>query len=95
MPKKTGLPFALGNPTRRAICRAVAAAGPISPRELSDQLGIETTNLAYHVRVLAANGALRLVDEKPTRGSLKHIYEFTVTEPWALAELGLDGDEDR
>lgn len=93
MPKKKGLTFALSHPKRREICRAVAEAGQTSPRDLSDQLGIETTNLAYHVRVLAESRALKLVDEMPVRGTMKHIYELDIEERWALAILGLDGSD--
>jgi Helix-turn-helix domain len=94
MAKRSGLDFALSDPTRIRICKTVAGAGRSSPRKLADELGIELGRVAYHVRVLAANDALKLVDEQPTRGSIRHVYEFAITESWALAVLGLDTNGD-
>jgi hypothetical protein len=93
MPKKTGLGFALSDPKRARICKTVAAMGRASPRELADELSLQLGDVAYHVRVLAKSNALKLVDELPRRGAVKHVYELSIKEPWALTELGLAQNE--
>lgn len=90
--KKTGLAFALSSARRREICKALGRAGQASPGELAEQMNEPLAPLAYHVRVLRDNGALRLVGEEERRGSIKHVYELDIREPWALKALGMDGD---
>jgi DNA-binding transcriptional ArsR family regulator len=65
---------------------------PISPRQISDELREPLSNVSYHVRVLADNGAVVLVDTAPVRGSMQHFYSPAIEEPWALAVLGLSED---
>lgn len=81
---------ALGHPLRRRILREMADGKAISPRELSDRLRQPLSNVSYHVRVLAAAGAVMLVEAKPARGSLQHFYRSAVEAPWArqILEIG-------
>jgi DNA-binding transcriptional ArsR family regulator len=84
----------LRHPLRRQILRAmIAAKVPTNPRRIAEELHEPLSNVSYHVRVLADHGAATLRDTEPVRGSLKHLYEPSVTEAWALAVLGL-GDDD-
>lgn len=82
-----GLLTALKHPVRRAVLRRLRGGHRLSPRELAEALGLPLSNVSYHVRVLADNGAVRLVDEVQVRGSLQHFYVIDIQEPWALAVL--------
>lgn len=86
--------IALRHPLRRQILRAMVEQDPISPRQISDELREPLSNVSYHVRVLADCGAVTLVDTTPVRGSMQHFYSPTIDEPWALAVLGLSGDDE-
>jgi DNA-binding transcriptional ArsR family regulator len=86
--------IALRHPLRRQILRAMAEHGPISPRQISDELRQPLSNVSYHVRVLADCGAVTLVDTAPVRGSMQHFYSPSIDEPWALAVLGLSEDDE-
>lgn len=75
---------ALRNATRRSVvANLVAADGPTSPSDLARSLDLPLSNVAYHFRVLAEAGALKLVRTEPVRGSSKHFYapcpEFIAT----------------
>jgi DNA-binding transcriptional ArsR family regulator len=85
--------IALRHPLRREILRAMAEQDPISPRQISDELHQPLSNVSYHVRVLADCNAVALVDTAPVRGSMQHFYSPTIQEPWALAVLGLSGED--
>jgi len=89
----------LQHPLRRRLLRFyVEAEGALSPKELTllaDDPKI--ANVGYHVRVLAENGAVELVETQPRRGSVEHFYEATnlVDEvPWGRAALGVRGVSD-
>jgi DNA-binding transcriptional ArsR family regulator len=84
-----GLLLALGHPLRRRILREMADGETLSPRELSSRLAQPLSNISYHVRVLAACGAVTLVETKPARGSVQHFYRSVVDAPWARQVLGL------
>jgi hypothetical protein len=66
----------LDHPTRRAILRIALKDGakPQSPKGLAEELQEELGAVAYHVRVLAKDHALKLVRTKPTRGTRQHFY---------------------
>jgi len=65
------------HPVRKWICETVKASSePMSPKELAKLHGRSISNIAYHVRVLAEAGDLRLVDTRDVRGSVEHFYEF-------------------
>ena len=68
---------------RRQILRAMSGDEATSPRELAERLDQPLGNLSYHVRVLAECGALKLVGERPVRGTMQHFYRSSVTVEWA------------
>ena len=80
---------ALRHPLRRRILQAMADGKVVSPRELALTLRHPLSNVSYHVRVLAGCGAVTLVEMKPVRGSVQHLYRCTVRAPWARQVLGL------
>jgi DNA-binding transcriptional ArsR family regulator len=87
---------ALGHLLRRRILRLMVESGPpraLSPKEIAEALGVPLPNVSYHVRVLAERGAVRLVEERPKRGSLQHFYvpAGAIEQDWVLAALGLSG----
>lgn len=66
---------ALGHVLRQHIMLA-AAAGPISPKELSKLLGEGLSQVSYHVRVLHddCDEILELIETEPRRGAVEHYY---------------------
>jgi len=73
---------------RCRILRVLQAGGaPSFPREMAEAMDEPLSNVSYHCRILYECGAVKLVDEKPARGAMTHIYAFSVTEDWALAYL--------
>ncbi len=78
---------ALRHPLRRRILQAMADGKVVSPRELALTLRHPLSNVSYHVRVLAGCGAVTLVEMKPVRGSVQHLYRCTVKAPWARQVL--------
>lgn len=89
----------LRHPLRKRLLRLyVEEKGMLSPKELADFTKKHLSNVGYHVRVLAEQGAVEIVAEQQRRGSVEHFYEATglVDEvPWARAALGIEGDGDR
>lgn len=84
---------ALRHELRRRILRTMAEEDPVSPRRLAEVLHEPLSNVSYHVRVLDDRGAVEMIDTAPVRGSLQHFYTSKVEEPWALAVLGLGGED--
>jgi DNA-binding transcriptional ArsR family regulator len=81
---------ALRHPLRRRILREMADGKEASPNRLAGRLGEPLTNVSYHVRVLAACGAVALVRTEPARGSVQHFYRRTVDAPWVHQLLELE-----
>jgi hypothetical protein len=50
---------------------------PMSPVEYHAQFGGALEKIAYHFRVLAKCECVRIIDERPRRGAVEHIYEIT------------------
>lgn len=64
---------ALNHPLRvKAL--ATLSQRTASPTEISEQLDVELSNVAYHVRVLDELGLIEIVDEERVRGSVAHFY---------------------
>jgi DNA-binding transcriptional ArsR family regulator len=63
----------VGHPLR-VHCIALLTERTASPKELASELGVELTNLSYHVRALHQMGAIELVGERPVRGATEHFY---------------------
>jgi DNA-binding transcriptional ArsR family regulator len=61
------------HPLRRRILE-IMDEGTASPKLLARELGEPLGKVSYHVRVLAAGGAVRLLATIPRRGSLEHVY---------------------
>jgi DNA-binding transcriptional ArsR family regulator len=80
---------ALRHPMRRQLLRRMIGEKAISPRELATELDQPLSNVAYHMRVLADNGAVTLVKTKPVRGSMQHFYRAAIEASWAHQVLGL------
>jgi DNA-binding transcriptional ArsR family regulator len=78
---------ALKHPTRRGILREMADERPTSPSELAARMDESLTNLSYHVRVLADNGALRPVGKRRVRGATQHFYRRSLDAEWARSLL--------
>lgn len=79
---------ALAHPLRRRILRAMPdGEEAISPSRLAADLKEPLTHLSYHVRVLAACGAIALERTESSKGSTQHFYRSTLTADWAKAAL--------
>jgi DNA-binding transcriptional ArsR family regulator len=64
----------------RVTALAAFSKGELSPVELSRALGHSDWTLgviAYHVRVLAANGLIELAGTIQRRGAVEHVYALT------------------
>jgi DNA-binding transcriptional ArsR family regulator len=59
----------------RAKCLDVLAQGVASPREISEVLEEDLSNVSYHVRVLGELGLIELVKEESVRGAVAHFYK--------------------
>jgi DNA-binding transcriptional ArsR family regulator len=83
----------LAHPLRKQLLRLyVQEAGMLSPKELADFTKKHLSNVGYHVRVLAEQGAVEIVAEQQRRGSVEHFYEATSlvdNVAWGRAALGL------
>lgn len=85
----------LRHPLRKRLLRLyVEAKEKRSPKELAVPVNKPVSRVGYHVRVLAAYGAVELVAERKRRGSIEHFYKATSLVddvPWGRIALGLGG----
>lgn len=58
----------------RARALELFSEGPRSPKAIAIELGLDIRGLAYHVRVLRKLGCIELVETRPRRGAVEHIY---------------------
>jgi DNA-binding transcriptional ArsR family regulator len=58
----------------RTECLTILAERTASPRELSELLDHDLSNVSYHVRVLVELGLAELVGEESVRGAVAHFY---------------------
>jgi predicted ArsR family transcriptional regulator len=65
------------HPLRGRIVAAMRGRASITPRALARELDVAVEVLAYHVRVLCGAGALELVETRPVRGTVEHVYALT------------------
>lgn len=59
----------------RTQCLTVLSDRVASPREISEILDEDLSNVSYHVRVLSELGLIELVSEEPVRGAVAHYYK--------------------
>jgi len=78
----------------RAECLTLLAERVASPRELSEVLDQDLSNVSYHVRVLDELGLIELVSEESVRGAVAHFYKaverpLLSNEEWEQMPLGV------
>lgn len=75
--KNTVVLTALNHPIRRQILRYLENHnnGGVSPKTLSENLDQPLGNVAYHIRILAESGVLKLATTEPRRGAVEHFYK--------------------
>jgi DNA-binding transcriptional ArsR family regulator len=84
---------ALRHPLRREILRLMSDGREASPCELAELLNERLSNVAYHVRVLVACGALKPTGQRKVRGGTEHFYSWSLEADWARAMLDADEEE--
>lgn len=78
---------ALNHELRRRILRLMSDGRRTSPRELADELGEQLSTTAYHVRILAACGAIRPAGYKQVRGARQNFYRWSLRSKGAREML--------
>lgn len=70
------------HPTRVVIA-AMLAEKTMSPAEITDKIGLTLGTVAYHIRTMEKQDAIRLVREARVRGAIEHFYTLrkTAREP--------------
>jgi len=68
----------------RTECLTILSDRTASPRQLSELLDHDLSNVSYHVRVLEELGLIELVGEESVRGAVAHFYK-AVERPLASA----------
>lgn len=67
---------ALSSPLR-ARALALIADGIDSPKLIAEKLELDVRTVAYHIRVLRSLGCIELVETRPRRGTVEHVYRLT------------------
>lgn len=62
------------HPTRVKALRYLNTHGTGSPKDVADDFGLDTSDVAYHMRRLMDLDCIELVKEEQVRGVLRHIY---------------------
>ncbi len=65
---------AFAHPLRIQILQ-ILGNGPSSPKQISDLLGEPLSNVSYHARVLSKCNCIQLIETRPARGAVEHIYQ--------------------
>ena len=66
---------AVAHPLRVRILQ-ILDEGPSSPKRISEAIGEPLSNVSYHTRVLSKCNCIQLVDTRPARGAIEHIYRI-------------------
>jgi DNA-binding transcriptional ArsR family regulator len=77
----------------RCRCLAILADRVASPAEIARELGLEVSNVGYHVGALADAGLIEEVGQRPVRGAVEHFYRAIVrpiTSTEEEAELSIE-----
>ncbi|HKT84373.1 MAG TPA: winged helix-turn-helix domain-containing protein [Solirubrobacterales bacterium] len=69
----TRLAKALSNDVR-ARALGLLSERPLSPKAIAAALDLDVRGVAYHVRVLRKLGCIELVETRPRRGAIEHVY---------------------
>ena len=80
---------ALSHPLRVQILE-ILSERIASPNDLSEELGVELTHVAYHTRTLDRCGCLELVDTAQRRGATEHYYRTAARTGLKWIPLNLD-----
>ncbi|MGN6557627.1 MAG: ArsR/SmtB family transcription factor [Solirubrobacterales bacterium] len=59
----------------RTKCLTILSDRVASPRQISELLDEDLSNVSYHVRVLGELGLIELVNEESVRGAVAHFYK--------------------
>ncbi|HET7455516.1 MAG TPA: winged helix-turn-helix domain-containing protein [Solirubrobacterales bacterium] len=70
----------------RIECLTILTKQVASPRQLSEILDHDLSNISYHVRTLVELGLVELVGEEPVRGAVAHFYKAVERPLLANAE---------
>lgn len=73
---------ALSNEVRAQALNLIAE-GAKSPKAIATILGLDVRGVAYHVRVLKKLGCIELVETRPQRGAIEHVYRAA---DWVLGD---------
>jgi len=80
---------ALSHPLRVQIFE-ILSERVASPHDLSQELGVELTHVAYHTRTLDRCGCLELVDTAQRRGATEHYYRAAARTGLRWIPIDLD-----
>jgi DNA-binding transcriptional ArsR family regulator len=74
----------------RARALDLFAEGARSPKAIACELGLDVRSVAYHVRVLRKLGCIELIETRPRRGAVEHVYRAAawIREPRTGPEPG-------
>src|SRR6201985_3480084 len=62
----------------RCRCLTILADRVASPAEIARELGLEVSNVGYHVGALADAVLIEEVGQRPVRGAVEHFYRAVV-----------------
>src|ERR1700753_379227 len=86
-PEAAEIAKSLGHPLRLEFIRTLRECDELSPSEFSRQTGAPTTNVSYHVAILAKSKIIEVARTIPKGGTFIHYYCFS--DPRALIALRL------
>lgn len=94
---ETRMMKALSHPLRWRILESLNS-GPASPSMIAAELGEPLGNVSYHVKILLQYDAIELVETRPVRGALEHVYRaierpFLNDAQWAKLPLAVRRDQ--
>jgi DNA-binding transcriptional ArsR family regulator len=86
---------ALSHPLRRRLLRALNGSSESrSPVQLSRALGADVSSVAYHVHILALQGAVAKMGERQVRGARQTFYGSKISEHEQMVAILADTESD-